>query len=183
MSELTTEEIEARLQALVPAAPTARLKDRIEKALLSDDPLPAALPEPEKGKVLRPSFLRWVPVAAAACLALFLSMQVIPQLQGTQETVLAGVHAEAPMESPSSTPAIAGVEAPISPVSLSEGDASAKLVRTVDEGVRQLANGQVVRVLRYEYLDSKEFVDPATGRNVRMTLPRTEWRQVPAKLD
>lgn len=171
------QELENELKRLTPRAPSATLVSAFERELGSADG-PAPAPGRRYTSAASVSTWKWfswsLAAAAAALLAAFLLTRRPPE--AVPENRLAGTDAEAsPPASAVSPMAVTNRYEPVHASSvlydLQEGDP--KLLPDRTEG----------REVRYRYVDTYTWKNPATNASVRWSVPRDEVRLVRASLD
>lgn len=167
-------DLERQLTRLVPAAPGAAARRRMERQL-------EALAT--RRRDARKMWWRFAPVAAAAAVTLAGIALVRHQITGAQpETVAASpagseTAAEARFVPP--PPIVTGIPAEhFVPVSSQEF-----LRQTREGGVVELPDRVRAREIRVEYDDAWHWHDPATQTNVRIFRPREEIFLVPIETD
>ena len=153
--------LEAELKNLLPAAPSARLARKVERALA--EPAPAASAPAPAVIVRRPSRAWWLyasalPVAAAVTFLLVVTARQTPPAQAKAVAV-------AEPAAPSFKPVAA----------------ENVLYAVRDEGLVTLDDGTAARRERLHYVDTITWRNPRTNASVRWTVPREEVRVVPVK--
>jgi hypothetical protein len=173
------QELENELKALRPRRPSALLRARLEAEL--------GAPASVARRYITASTLRswkWLswPMAAAAALALVVSLGVWRWQAGPQAL------------DPDSSRATAGVEQPEVATSFSDSErhlarASEDVYRPVkaanilydlqDEGLVLLDDSSAARRVRARYVDTYTWRNPATNSSLKWSIPREEVRMMP----
>lgn len=156
--------LEEELSAMTPAEPSEGLRSRIQLALLhagGDTPAePISRPSP--------SWFGWIPVAAAAMIAL-LAVVLTPGTGRNPAT-------DAPLATASESPRIDS--ASLTPVNWQPTSSNSKLERVDYEGVR-LQDSTTYRQIRTRYMERRSYKNPKDGSTVEILVPREEVQLVP----
>lgn len=176
------EDLESRLRRLSPAPPRAAFERRLGREL---DSLSR---NRQENRIV---WLRFAPLAAAACLVLAGSWLLQRQLAHSVPAVPSG----APVITADSAPPAPPTEAErsfVSPPPISSGIPADRFVpvssqqvlrETRQGGVVELSDQLPARELRLEYDDAWHWHDPETQTNIRVIRPREEVLLVPIEVD
>jgi hypothetical protein len=174
------QELENELKNLRPHRPSPALQARVAAALAES---PAAFPSPSSSApepVRSRAWFSW-PLAAAAALAVTAgvalwrspSAQIQPQELAQAQAVRPGE--SAPLAIPAGTnPAPVNRYRPVGAASV--------LYDLKDDGDVYLSDDTPVRRLRYRYVDTYTWKNPATNASLKWSVPREEIRVLPASL-
>jgi len=179
------QELEAELKRLAPRRPSAGLHARLAAEL-------AAAPVRSAPRATATSFTSWKwsgwKLAAALGLGTLIGL-LLPERASSPATPAPDLLAAAgPM--PEAMPAPAATDAPVQaarafPAAPSERyrpvAAANVLYDLKDEGTVQLDDQTTARRLRYRYVDSYTWKNPASNASVRWSVPREEVRIVPVR--
>jgi hypothetical protein len=169
----TLQELENELKRLTPRRPSAGLGRSLESEL--NTPMPASIPtrRASPGTSLRPwGWVSWS-LAAAAAIAFVVAFQftrrvIAPAAQSASEVA---------KTSPAS------VIAPVSTNRYEPVHATSVLYDLKEDGTALLADRSEGRQVRYRYVDTYTWKNPATNASLRWSVPRDEVRVIRASLD
>jgi len=179
-------ELENELKRLHPCAPSAELLAALDSGLAVSARAPAGSHTfPATARVSYPWFT-WQNIAAAAAVLILATVVYSirrPVLIDPDRVELKAI-AENPLASPVSTGAKGtpelvptGVNNRYRPVG-----AASVLYDLREEGTATQATNLPVRRLRYRYVDTYTWKNPATNASLKWSLPRDEVRVLPASL-
>jgi hypothetical protein len=170
--------LEEELRAMVPADPSDGLRARVFHALSTADGLDGeadpvfAGAEETKLEPVGRAWFGWVPVAAAAAVAL-MAVVIFPP-KAAHSPGLADAKAAAAAPAPQAITAASET----TPVDWQPMSSDSRLEQVAYDGVRQ-EETSTYRQIRTRYLDRRTFRNPHDGSTVEVMLPREEIRLVP----
>ena len=168
----TLQELENELMRLTPRRPSTALLQSLEREL---GPAAAVEPAGRHGKVIRLRSWKWAVwslAGVAAAIALVAIVQFNRQPAKTSAPVVASTVPPAATQ-----PAAASVNR-YQPVR-----ASSVLYDLKEDGTATLPDQTEGRQVRYRYVDTYTWKNPATNASLRWSVPRDEVRLVRASLD
>ncbi len=189
MSRQTTELDEAlqlleeELRAMVPSDPSDGLRARVFHSLATAEDVESETThelEGINGSHLLPAgrvWFGWVPVAAAAAVAL-MAVVVFPPKGGKSAGLNSGSSAGMVASQVAPAPQAISSSAAVTPVDWQPMSADSRLEHVAYDGVRQ-EESSTYRQIRTRYLDRRTFRNPQDGSTVEVRLPREEIRLVP----
>ncbi len=161
------EELENELGRLSPRRPSARFLDRLEHELGPVTPAPAARRYASATSLRSWKWAGWSLAAAALLIAV-----QFPRKPGAVN----------PM--PAATPVVATTVPAAAPVNRYEPvKATSVLYDLKEDGVATLPDQTEGRQVRYRYVDTYTWRNPATKASLRWSVPRDEVRLVRASLN
>ncbi len=167
-------DLEARLLRLNPAPPAGSFERRLGRQLDTRD---------QGRRDHQRLWMRFAPVAAAACIVLAGSWMLQRQLA---RTTLVQQTSTPPETAPAAADARHFVSPPAadSPMDRLVPVSSQQYLRHASPGsVVELGEDLPAREVRLEYDDAWHWHDPATGTNIRVFQPREEVILVPVEID
>jgi hypothetical protein len=175
----TLQELENELKRLSPRGPSAALHAALECDLGAEKPAPASLPYTSATSLRSWKWASWSLVGAAALVAFAFAVQSARQPSAGPLT-------------PSPAPAVAATSAleKVPSQAVVEGSnryqpvhATSVLYDLHEGNTTTLPDRTEGREVRYRYVDTYTWKNPATNASLRWSVPRDEVRLVRANLD
>lgn len=177
------QELENELKRLTPRRPSAVLLERLDRELTRVG-APAAPVRPKQSSATSFTSWKWMGwrlAAAAAVVALAVALLVRPKPSAVAPSPAEpGLARNEAVQSPAVMPA--EVPSP-SPERLRPVRAANVLVGLADDGLVTLPDESPARQLRYRYIDTYTWKNPATNASLRWSVPREEVRVVPVRFN
>ena len=185
------QELENELARLRPRKPSARLLASLARELSAPAAITPAMENSHARKLIVGPWMNWRMAAAAAAVVAFGTVLFTTRIARSPERtssvpeVIAStvVPVIAPVAT-TSTPApevIPGNSTPVSDRYRPVGAATV-LYDLKEDGPVTLANSTPARRVRYRYVDTYTWKNPATKASLKWSLPRDEVRVIPASL-
>ena len=165
------DELENELGRLTPRRPSAGLMDRLERELAAVSPAPVAPKYTSTTSLRSWKWAGWSLAGAVAAVAVLLGVR------GAREAVVTPPAAERVVVATSTLPAQPAINR-YEPVK-----ASSVLYDLKEDGAATLPDQTEGRQVRYRYVDTYTWRNPATNASLRWSVPRDEVRLVRASLN
>jgi len=174
------QELENELKRLTPRRPSPALRERIERELQRVEP--AQFPRASKVSVF-PSWKwrGWSLAAAAAAVVVAGVVFVGRPGQGNVPDEIARQNPSTPAQ-PVAPPEVADLAQTPAPNVYRPVRATNVLYDLQDDGTVYLSDNTPARRVRYRYVDTYTWKNPATNASLKWTVPRDEVRVIPASL-
>lgn len=185
------QELEAELKRLTPRRPSAGWEERLTRDL-APATVPAATPAKSSAPTTATNFTSWKwagwKLAAALGLGTLIGLLLPHRGERTAtpapEAVAATETAPDRTAAPRREPTPAASAEPVAATERYRPVAAANVLYDLkDEGPIQLDDLTPARRLRYRYVDTYTWKNPASNASVRWCLPREEVRVVPVRLN
>lgn len=168
------QELENELKRLTPRQPSAALRERIGRELAAEAAVPVRPRVSSATTFTSWKWAGWRLAAVAAALAVVATIALRPgksvaPAEATPQLVQRETQVEA------TSPASTGRYRPVRAANV--------LYDLQDEGPVELEDQTPARRLRYRYVDTYTWQNPATNASLKWSVPREEVRVVPVRLN
>lgn len=178
------QELENELKRLRPRAPSSRLLARLEVDLAGTSPVSVAIEKSPAEVIPFRSWFNWRAIAATAAAVVFAAALLVSRQSPVDNPAAPTIMAHT--ASPSAHPTHASTAVTVPSAAASQRyqpvGAASVLYDLREDAQVNVAAPAPFRRLRYRYVDTYTWKNPATNASLKWSVPRDEVRVIPASM-